>query len=66
MPLKSEMLVQKKGYRIPDTSDQILSGNVPVELVVGTTKELTVRMEPMKPEPATDRTVSSDESPDNR
>lgn len=48
MPLKSEMLVQKKGYKIPDTPDQISGGNVPVNLVAGQTTELTVVMVPEK------------------
>ncbi len=46
MPLKTEMLVQMKGYKIPETPDPILGGNVPVNLVAGQTTELTVRMVP--------------------
>lgn len=46
MPLKTEMLVQAKGFKIPDTPDQILGGNVSVQLVAGTTTELMVIMVP--------------------
>lgn len=46
MPLKTEMLVQRKGYKIPEAPDQILGGNVPVNLVAGQTTELTVSMVP--------------------